>query len=127
MGERSPRRRPWAVAIVGLFTVSVAALVDLGSVAPWSPALTDLTLPEAVSQGSPQGAAIFEQKGCINCHRIAGVGGQRGPDLTQVGGRLSTDELRWRVLNGGRNMPAYSTSLTPQDADALVQFLAAQK
>jgi ubiquinol-cytochrome c reductase cytochrome b subunit len=127
VGERSPRRRPWAVAIVGLFTVSVAVLVDLGSAAPWSPALSDLMLPAAVSQASPQGAMIFEQKGCINCHRIAGVGGQRGPDLTQVGGRLSIDELSWRILNGGRNMPAYSTSLTPQDADTLVQFLAAQK
>ena len=130
-GERSPRRRPWAVGIVVFSGVSIAALVNLGSAAPWSPDLGDLTLPAQVKQGlSPtaaQGAAVFEQRGCINCHRIAGVGGQRGPDLTQVGKRLSTDELTWRILNGGRNMPAYGATLTPQDTAALVEFLSGRQ
>jgi ubiquinol-cytochrome c reductase cytochrome b subunit len=130
-GERSPRRRPWAVGIVVVFGVSVAALVNIGSIAPWSPDLGNLSLPAQVTQSlSPtaaQGAAVFEQKGCINCHRIAGVGGQRGPDLTQVGARLSTDELTWRILNGGRNMPAYGSTLTPQDASNLVAFLSSLK
>src|SRR5207237_7772266 len=35
-GERSARRRPWAVGIVAVFGVSVAALVNVGSAAPWS-------------------------------------------------------------------------------------------
>jgi ubiquinol-cytochrome c reductase cytochrome b subunit len=130
-GERSPRRRPWAVGIVVVFGVSVAALVNIGSIAPWSPDLGNLSLPAQVTQSlSPtaaQGAAVFEQKGCINCHRIAGVGGQRGPDLTQVGARLSTDELTWRILSGGRNMPAYGSTLTPQDASNLVAFLSSLK
>jgi ubiquinol-cytochrome c reductase cytochrome b subunit len=126
-GERSPYRRPWAIGIVAMFGVSVAVLVGLGSAAPWSPELGDLALPPAVAQTSPAGAAVFEQKGCINCHRIAGVGGQRGPDLTYVGARLSTDQLTWRILNGGRNMPAYSTSLAPNDVDTLVAFLASRR
>ena len=130
-GERSPRRRPWAVGIVVLSGVSIAALVNMGSAAPWSPDLGDLSLPAQVKQGlSPtaaQGAAVFEQRGCINCHRIAAVGGQRGPDLTQVGKRLSTDELTWRILNGGRNMPAYGATLTPQDTAALVEFLSGRQ
>ena len=129
-GERSPRRRPWAVGIVAIFGVSVAALVNVGSNAPWSPDLRDLALPaQAVSRLSPtaaQGAQTFEERGCINCHTIAGVGGERGPDLTHVGGRLSGDELTWRILNGGRNMPAYGTTLTPQDTAALVEFLSTQ-
>src|SRR5207302_6056629 len=130
-GERSPRRRPWAVAIVLVFTVSVAALVNIGSVSPWSPDLGNLVLPPQVTQGlSPtaaQGAQVFEQRGCINCHTIAGVGGQRGPELTHVGGRLTADELTWRILNGGRNMPAYGATLTPQESTALVEFLSTQK
>jgi ubiquinol-cytochrome c reductase cytochrome b subunit len=130
-GERSPRRRPWAIAIVVVFGVSVASLVNVGSIAPWSPVLANVMLPADVKQSltptALQGATAFEQKGCINCHRIAGVGGQRGPDLTQVGGRLTTDELTWRILNGGRNMPAYASELTPQDASALIEFLAARK
>jgi ubiquinol-cytochrome c reductase cytochrome b subunit len=130
-GERSPRRRPWAVGIVILFAVSVAALVNIGLSSPWSPELGNLTLPADVTQGlSPsamQGAQSFQQRGCINCHRIAGVGGQRGPDLSHVGGRLTTDQLTWRILNGGRNMPAYGTTLTPQETAALVEFLATRK
>ena len=129
-GERSPRRRPWAIGIVVFSGVSIAALVNVGSNAPWSPDLGNLTLPAQVKQGlsptSAQGATVFEQRGCINCHRIAGVGGQRGPDLTTVGRRLSTDELTWRILTGGRNMPAYGATMTPQDTAALVEFLASR-
>jgi len=73
------------------------------------------------------GAALFERKGCINCHMIAGSGGQRGPNLTTVGARLSPDQLTWRILNGGHNMPAYATTLTPQETSALVAFLASQR
>jgi ubiquinol-cytochrome c reductase cytochrome b subunit len=114
-----------------LFGVSVAALVNIGSIAPWSPELGDVALPASVKQAlSPtalQGATNFEQRGCINCHRIAGVGGQRGPDLTQVGGRLSANELTTRILNGGRNMPAYGSILSPQDLSALVDFLGSRR
>ena len=127
VGERSPRRRPWAVGIVGVFTVSVAALVNIGSSAPWSPNLGMLTLPDAVtanlSPAAAQGAKSFESRGCINCHTIAGVGGERGPNLGEVGRRLSNDELTARILNGGRNMPAYGTTLSPQELANLVEFL----
>jgi len=126
-GERSYKRRPWAVGIVVFFTAGIAALVVSGSQAPWSPVLERVTLPVSVTSSlsgpAANGARHFEQKGCINCHRVAGVGGQRGPDLTQIGGRLSPDQLTWRILNGGRNMPAYGATLTPDETNALVAFL----
>jgi ubiquinol-cytochrome c reductase cytochrome b subunit len=110
----------------------VAALVNLGSSAPWSPDLvSNLALPSSVTTGlSPtaaRGAQSFQQRGCINCHTIAGVGGERGPDLTQVGARLTPEELTWRILNGGRNMPAYGTALTPDEVSALVEFLSTRR
>jgi ubiquinol-cytochrome c reductase cytochrome b subunit len=58
---------------------------------------------------------------------VAGVGGHRGPDLTDVGGRLSRDQLIWRILNGGNNMPAYGNTLTPGQLQQLVDFLERQK
>jgi ubiquinol-cytochrome c reductase cytochrome b subunit len=127
-GERSPRRRPWAVGVVLVTAFGIGALVQYGSDAPWSPNLAaNLAVPASVTAGlSPtatQGAQSFQQRGCINCHTIAGVGGQRGPDLTHIGVSLSRDDLTWRILNGGRNMPAYNTSLTPEDTNALVAFL----
>ncbi|MDQ3809805.1 MAG: cytochrome b N-terminal domain-containing protein [Chloroflexota bacterium] len=130
-GERSPRRRPWAVGVVALFAVSIASLVAVGYQAPWSPVLEDVTLPASLTASvtgtRAQGAQLFQQRGCINCHRLAGAGGQRGPDLTEVGARLSDEQLTWRILNGGRNMPAYGTALTPQELSALVDFLAGQR
>jgi ubiquinol-cytochrome c reductase cytochrome b subunit len=126
-GERSPRRRPWAIGIVLVSVVSIAALVVIGYAAPWSPDLTDQQLPASVTQGLPptaaQGAQQFETRGCINCHTIAGVGGQRGPELTHIGSELSSDQLTWRILNGGLNMPAYGTTLSPEDVSALTAFL----
>jgi ubiquinol-cytochrome c reductase cytochrome b subunit len=116
---------------VAVFAVSVAALVNIGSIAPWSPDLSNPTLPADVTQGlsavAAQGAQSFQQRGCINCHRIAGVGGQRGPDLTHIGSSLSSAELTWRILNGGHNMPAYGTTLSPQETAALVEFLSTRK
>jgi ubiquinol-cytochrome c reductase cytochrome b subunit len=129
-GERSPRRRPWAVGIVLVTAFSIGALVTLGLNAPWSPDLSNLTLPPSVTQGltasQMAGAQSFEQRGCINCHTIAAVGGQRGPELTHIGSALSSDELTWRILNGGRNMPAYGTTLSPQELSNLVDFLASR-
>lgn len=130
-GERSPRRRPWAIAIVGLTVIVIAVLIQEGYRAPWSPELPPPSLPPAVVQpltGSAlQGAQVYEQQGCISCHAIAGAGGIRGPNLSEVGSRLSRDQLTWRILYGGRNMPAYGTTIPPVDLDALVDFLLLQK
>jgi len=126
-GERSPWRRPWAVGTVGFLTVALGLLIWEGNRAPWSPALHAHLQPSVAAglQGEAlQGAALFEQKGCLTCHIIAGDGGQRGPELTTVGSRLSRDQLTWRILYGGNNMPAYGTVLRPDELTALVEFLA---
>ena len=108
-------------------TAGIAALVILGFQAPWSPLLEPVRLPSSVTQSlsgaAAEGALLFEEKDCISCHQVAGAGGQKGPDLTTVGNRLSADQLTWRILNGGRNMPAYGSILTPQETTALVDFL----
>lgn len=126
-GERSPIRRPWAIGIVLLFGVSVATLVGAGYQATWSPDMEATSLPESATAGLSgarlQGAQLFETRGCLQCHQIAAVGGRRGPDLSKVGARLSPDQLTWRILNGGRNMPAYGTTLSPGDLSALVDYL----
>ncbi len=126
-GERSAERRPWATAIVGLSGLAVVVLVWEGHMAPWSPALDVGPLPETVTGhltgDTATGAQLFDAKGCHACHAIAGGGGQRGPDLTEVGSRLSRDQLVSRTLNGGRNMPAYGAALQPDETNALVAFL----
>ena len=130
-GERHPRRRPWAVATVGVGAVAIAVLIQAGFAAPWSPEMPPSPLPAAVTAPltgtARQGATLFQEKGCHSCHVIAGTGGSRGPELTTVGGRLNPDQLTWRILFGGTNMPAYGTSLRPEELSALVDFLAARR
>lgn len=125
-GERSPQRRPWAVAAVVLAVVSMFTLIALGNRSPWSPVF-DASLPSSVTASltgdAARGAQLFQQKDCIACHTIADAGGQRGPNLTTVGDRLSTNQLTTRILNGGHNMPAYGQTLAPDDLNALVTFL----
>jgi ubiquinol-cytochrome c reductase cytochrome b subunit len=128
-GERRASRRPWAIAVVGFATLAIGVLLWEGFRAPWSPAL-HARLPKEMTvklQGSAvQGGNIFQQKGCMNCHIVAGAGGLRGPELSDVASRLSREQLTWRILYGAHNMPAYATTLRPEELNALVDFLGSQ-
>ena len=73
-----------------------------------------------------QGAIVFQNKQCRNCHALDGLGGKRGPDLTFVGMRLTHDQLIDQVSNGtpgGGNMPAYGKQVNPAEMTALTSFL----
>jgi ubiquinol-cytochrome c reductase cytochrome b subunit len=70
-----------------------------------------------------QGALVFQNKQCRNCHALDGVGGQRGPALDSIATRMSDDQLIRQVLQGGGNMPAFGKALTPPETTALMRFL----
>ncbi len=129
-GEKSWHRRP--VAVLALTTVAVAwgVLTQLGTSTPWSPHMTAWssdTLPvKYLREATPlvrQGAVIFQAKQCRNCHSIGGQGGERGPTLDDVATRMTPDQMRYKVVSGGGNMPAYGKNLSPPEIEALVSFL----
>lgn len=129
-GERHPARRPLAVFMVGAMLVSLVVLTLQGSQAHWSPdigAAQDAHIPQSViartSGDAAKGVQLFSDKGCITCHAVAGAGGQKAPDLTNVAGRLTREQLITRVLNGGANMPAYGGNITEPELQQLVAFL----
>jgi ubiquinol-cytochrome c reductase cytochrome b subunit len=129
-GEKSWRRRPVAVLSVLLVIVSLAALTQLGTYAPWSPhmdAWSSAPVPPKLLEGRSalerQGALVLQEKQCRNCHAMGGEGGQRGPALDTVATRLTGDELIRQVLQGRGNMPAYGNNLSPPETTALVAFL----
>jgi ubiquinol-cytochrome c reductase cytochrome b subunit len=70
-----------------------------------------------------EGAAVFQDKQCRNCHEIGGSGGLRGPALDYVATRMTPDELRYKVVSGGGNMPAFGKNLSPAEIEALVAYL----
>jgi ubiquinol-cytochrome c reductase cytochrome b subunit len=110
--------------------VAWGTLTHLGKTAPWSPVMdawSALPVPEKfLVQATPverQGSLVFQLKQCRNCHALGDAGGHRGPALDDVATRLTRDQLIRQVLQGGGNMPAYGTNLSPAETTALVAFL----
>jgi ubiquinol-cytochrome c reductase cytochrome b subunit len=135
-GQRAPSRRPAAVLLVVTIYAVLAVLTHLGHTAPWSPVMTAWSadpVPTSIIKSAPphsplelQGAIVFQNKQCRNCHALDGLGGKRGPDLTFVGMRLTHDQLIDQVSNGtpgGGNMPAYGKQMNPAEMTALTKFL----
>jgi ubiquinol-cytochrome c reductase cytochrome b subunit len=122
-----------AVLVVVVSLTVLAALTYQGITGPWSPQMAAWSgepIPEDLVKNSTprqlQGAVVFQNKDCRNCHALQGKGGQRGPDLTAVGARLTADQLIDQVSNGtpgGGNMPAYGQQISPDEMTALVDFL----
>ncbi|MGH2621761.1 MAG: c-type cytochrome [Anaerolineales bacterium] len=88
-------------------------------------------------------AEIFTNAGCVACHTLAAVGaaGQVGPDLSELGGRLTPDEIRRSILfpdeQLAQNCPtgpclaglmpkAFGESLSALQLETLVAFLSEQ-
>lgn len=44
------------------------------------------------------GKAIFDSKGCLNCHRVNGNGARLGPELTDIGSLRRAAELERSIL-----------------------------
>jgi ubiquinol-cytochrome c reductase cytochrome b subunit len=130
VGEKSWWRRPVAVFMVLFIAVCWGVLTHLGTYTPWSPkmdawsgAAVPVNLLRSRSPLERQGANVFQQKQCRNCHQLGGQGGERGPALDEVATRLTEDQLYRQVLLGGGNMPAYGSALSPAETAALVRFL----
>jgi ubiquinol-cytochrome c reductase cytochrome b subunit len=129
-GEKSWRRRPIAVLSVLLIAVALGELTHLGTFTPWSPVMdawsSDSIPPKFLHNRSPlerQGAIVFQEKQCRNCHALDDIGGQRGPALDGVAVQRTQDQLIRQVIQGGGNMPAYGKNLSPPETTALVSFL----
>ena len=126
-GERHWRRRPWSLGVVVIVVLMIGSLWIAGSRANWSPNFAAQPLPASIVRAASgpifEGARVFHDRACINCHLIEKQGGRRGPDLTLVGDRLSHDDIVLRIVNGGNNMPAYGTILRPEEVEALAAFL----
>jgi ubiquinol-cytochrome c reductase cytochrome b subunit len=129
-GEKSWKRRPFAVLVVVFLASGFVALTLLGLKPPWSPSMTAWSgtpVPPRLVQGRTplevQGALVFQNKQCRNCHALGGAGGDRGPPLDNVAVQLTKDQLIRQVLQGSGEMPAYGNHLHPAEVAALVSYL----
>lgn len=76
------------------------------------------------------GADLYQRLSCRGCHVLAGQGGEAGPVLDGVGGRLSREELEIQLLTPRRRradsrMPSFAF-VRPVELQALLDFLQAR-
>ena len=75
------------------------------------------------------GRALYQSQQCAGCHRVAGQGGEEGPDLSTVGLRHSSGWLHSFLEAPSRfhaesRMPAFAPpALTHQEIEELSQYL----
>jgi ubiquinol-cytochrome c reductase cytochrome b subunit len=92
----------------------------------WTEDPIPVNIVERLSPVEMQGSLVFQYKNCRTCHALEGIGGDRGPDLTYIGTKMTHNKLIDQVSNGtpgGGNMPAYGKQMSPVEMDALVAFL----
>lgn len=83
--ERSPARRPVAIAAGVLFLVFVFIMLGQSLRETAAIALTDPTVL--------RGRALYDKLACAGCHQIHGTGAMVGPDLSYVGDQRDRDWL----------------------------------
>lgn len=105
--------------------------------AKWGISLLSAVLASALlsscgSSSSVQTAAanvpkVFKSN-CISCHGTD-LQGRMGPstNLTQVGGRMTKDEITKQIKDGGGGMPAFSSRLSAAEIADLADWLSKKK
>lgn len=82
-----------------------------------------LSLGASVSPG----AAVFQTKGCMNCHSLHGVGGTFGPALDTIGRKLTVEQIEHYIhnpksVNPNAKMPPQN-ELSDRERDEVAKFL----
>ncbi len=75
------------------------------------------------SAARERGGKAFQTSGCLLCHSITGLGGDRAPDLGAVGARLTAAQIKTQILNGGKGMPPFGGVLSNDVVNDLAAFL----
>jgi nitric oxide reductase subunit C len=83
------------------------------------------------SVGVSPGAAVFQTKGCMNCHSLQGTGGTFGPALDTVGRRKTGEEIEHYVqdpksVNPKAQMPPQK-ELSRREVEEVAKFLSSLK
>jgi mono/diheme cytochrome c family protein len=69
------------------------------------------------------GPELFQSKGCVQCHSMKNVGGNKGPHLDAVGKRLKKEQIEHQIEQGSLAMPSFAEALSPDELHTLVEYL----
>jgi mono/diheme cytochrome c family protein len=127
---------------IGVVMVALAAFFaerqNAGVIAPATPATSEaapvVPAPDVPPDADQlrRGRTVFEEQGCLRCHRVAGEGSPRSP-LDGVGARLTPEEIRAFIVADDEVRGSLSPSvaraksgfadLPEEDMSALVTYL----
>jgi putative heme-binding domain-containing protein len=77
--------------------------------------------PTDPPRGDPANGERVFRASCVGCHRVNGVGGRLGPDLSRIGSGRSRDALVLRIRRGSEEFrPGFEpVTITPEDGPAI--------
>jgi nitric oxide reductase subunit C len=77
--------------------------------------------------GVSPGAAVFQTKGCMNCHSLQGTGGTFGPALDTIGRKLSVEQIVRQIRDpksvDPKSMMPAQTGLSDREVEEVAKFL----
>ncbi len=81
--------------------------------------------------GVSPGAAVFQTRGCMNCHSLHGTGGSFGPALDTIGRTLNNEQIEHYIrdpksINPKALMPPQK-ELSDREREEVAKFLASQR
>jgi nitric oxide reductase subunit C len=78
--------------------------------------------------GVSPGAAVFQTRGCMNCHSLQGTGGTSGPALDTIGRTLNREQIKLYIRNpkavNPKAMMPPQTTLSDKELEEVAGFLA---
>ena len=80
----------------------------------------------------PRQVDVLVNRFCVNCHRVEGVGGKDGPDLSVIGLKLGADQIEMRIIDpkvvqADAMMPALGDKISAEDIKRIAAWFAAHK
>jgi len=79
-------------------------------------------------QKAAAGALLFRERGCARCHGEGGIGGKKGPPLTDLRKKKewTAAKIAAQIQNGGQRMPPFGEALSRDEIAQLVAYLRAK-
>ncbi|MFH1646961.1 MAG: c-type cytochrome [Chloroflexota bacterium] len=117
--RRYSRRKPMLAA--GILVVLLLGAMEVGGAlsAPSRPAGEESHMVQA-------GREVYREVNCSYCHGVGGVGGAVGPDLSNIGGELTEEQLTVYLKNPNAMVPDTlhpKLLFTDEELQSLVAYL----
>ncbi|GEN31081.1 mono/diheme cytochrome c family protein [Cerasibacillus quisquiliarum] len=119
--KRNPLIPYGIIAIIGIIAIVIVSGMGVSQREAIQADQNGEGKAEEVASDDPE--ALYEAN-CLSCHG-ADLGGGMGPGLTDVGSKMSTEEISEIIQKGRGSMPPVQVSV--EEADTIAEWLSEKK